>query len=363
MRQKIIYIITVITAFFLGVIGTILVTHYIPIKTEVVEKTVKEVNITETNTIREAVDKIYDAVVLIQSYKNNTLIGTGTGFIYKKDNKSGYVMTNNHVIEGATSVKIITSKGKTIDATIMGGDQYSDIAVLTINKDEVLAVAEIGNTADCSIGDTLFTVGSPLGDEYMGTVTKGILSGKDRTITVTVNNANFMMEVLQTDAAINPGNSGGPLANINGEVIGVNSMKLVKDEVEGMGFAIPIELAMASAAHLEKGEEIKHPIIGLELTEVSNSYLLYQNKILLDKDFEKGVVVISVSDNMPASVAGFKKGDVILAIDNVEISNLAHFRYVLYKYNINDTIEIKYYRDGKEHTVKVKLDKSLEDNS
>lgn len=363
MRQKIIYIISVIMSFFVGIVGTIAFTNLIPIKTEIVEKTVKDVTITEADSISEAVDKIYDAVVLIQSYKNNNLIGTGTGFVYKKDDNVGYVMTNNHVIEDATSVKIITSQGKTIDAEILGGDAYSDIAVLSISKDEVTVIAEIGSTTDSKIGDTLFTVGSPLGSEYMGTVTKGILSGKDRTISVTVKNSEFMMEVLQTDAAINPGNSGGPLVNINGKVIGVNSMKLVQDEVEGMGFAIPIELAMTSAAHLEKGEDIKHPIIGVEVTEVSNTYLLYQNKILLDKDFDKGVVVVTVSDNYPAKEGGIKKGDVILSIDNTEITNLAHFRYLLYKYNIGDTITVKYYREGKEYETKIKLDKSIEDNS
>jgi len=361
MRQKIIYVSSIILSFFVGIVGTLLVFHFVPLKVETVEKTVKDVTITETNTISEAVDKIYNAVVLIQSYKNNNLISTGTGFVYKKDDNAGYVMTNNHVIDGATSVKIITIEGKTVDATILGGDQYSDIAVLSINKDEVLGVAEIGSTRDAKVGDTLFTVGSPLGSEYMGTVTKGILSGKDRTVTVTVNNANFMMEVLQTDAAINPGNSGGPLANINGQVIGVNSMKLVKDEVEGMGFAIPIELAMTSAEHLEKGEEIKHPVIGLELADVDNTYLLYTNKIMLDKDFEKGVVVAGVTAGLPAEAAGFKKGDVILSIDGTEITNLAHFRYVLYKYSIGDTIKVTYYRDGDIKQIDVKLTKTLED--
>ncbi|MDD3392469.1 MAG: trypsin-like peptidase domain-containing protein [Bacilli bacterium] len=362
MRQKIIYIITIVVTFFFGAIGTIILTNYIPIKTEIVEKTVSEVTITEADSISKAVEKIYDAVVLIESYQNGSLIGTGTGFVYKKDDDFGYIMTNNHVIEDATSVKVITNDGRTLEAEILGGDGYSDIAVLSIDKDEVTVVAEIGSTEDAEIGDTLFTVGSPLGSEYMGTVTKGILSGKDRTVTVTVNNSEFMMEVLQTDAAINPGNSGGPLVNINGEVIGVNSMKLVQDEVEGMGFAIPIELAMASASHLEKGEDIKHPIIGVEIVDATETYLLYRNNILLDKDFDNGVVVVSVSDNYPAVTAGIEKGDVILEIDGVEITSLAHFRYLLYKHNIGDTITVKYYRDGEEHETQMTLDKSIEDD-
>lgn len=252
MRQKIIYISTVILSFFLGVIGTYLVIKNNPITVQDVVKTINEVKITESDTIQPAIEKIYDAVVLVESYKGNALIGTGTGFVYKKDDKNGYIITNHHVIENASSVKVISTNGKTSEVKILGSDIYADIAVLSIDAKDVLKVAEIGESTKLKLGDTLFTVGSPLGSEYMGTVTKGILSGKDRTVSVNLANGKFMMEVLQTDAAINPGNSGGPLVNINGEVIGVNSLKLVEDEIEGMGFAIPIEIAMSAAETLEK---------------------------------------------------------------------------------------------------------------
>lgn len=362
MRERIIYIISIIITLFVGVIGTILTIRYIPARTEVVEKKVSEVSINEADTIKPAVDKVYDAVVLIENYKGNKLVGTGTGFVYKKDANVGYIITNHHVIEGGTSIKVLNINGQSVDATLLGSDTYADIAVLSINKDAVLQVAKMGDSTKLELGETLFTVGSPLGSEYIGTVTKGILSGKDRTVTVDLTNGSFMMEVLQTDAAINPGNSGGPLVNINGEVIGVNSLKLVEDEIEGMGFAIPIELVMTSVDRLEKGEEIKRPLLGAELADVTNTYGLYLNDIYLKDEFDAGVVIVSVVKDMPASAAKFQKGDVILEINGTKITNTGHFRFVLYKYDIGETVTIKYYRDGKISDVNVKLDKSIEDS-
>jgi serine protease Do len=361
MREKIVYIITIIISLSVGVIGTIITLQYVPTKTEVIERNINEVTINESDTIKSAVNKVYDSVVVIEAYKGNTPISTGTGFVYKTDEDYGYIITNHHVIDSGTSIKVLNIEGQQVDATILGSDAYADIAVLSIDKEAVLQVAEIGDSTKLELGDTLFTVGSPLGKEYMGTVTKGILSGQDRTVTVELSHGSFMMEVLQTDAAINPGNSGGPLVNINGEVIGVNSLKLVKDEIEGMGFAIPIELVMSSVDRLEKGEEIKRPLFGAELSDATNTYGLYRNDIYLKDDFTSGVVVISVVEGMPAAGSNFQKGDVILEINNTKIKNIGHFRFILYKYDIGDTITVKYYRDGKINEVDVLLDKSVED--
>mgnify|MGYP002627169813 CR=1 FL=1 len=210
------------------------------------------------------------------------------------------------------------------------------------------------------IGDTVFTVGSPLGKEYMGTVTKGILSGKNRTVTVSSSNNSLMLEVLQTDAAINPGNSGGPLVNIKGEVIGVNSMKLVQNEIEGMGFAIPIEVVTSIIDKLEAGEQIERPIIGIEMSDVDRTYYLYRQGIIIPEDIEKGVVVLKTSDNYPAAKAGLQKGDIIISIEDTEITDTTHFKYLLYKYNIGDQIHIKYYRDNKIQETTILLDQKAE---
>ena len=170
------------------------------------------------------------------------------------------------------------------------------------------------------------------------------------------------MEVLQVDAALNPGNSGGPLVNINGEVIGINSMKLVESKIEGMGFAIPIELVKSISEKLEKGEKIERPLLGVSMLDIDNQYLLYKNGITIDSSIENGVVVVEVVKNSPAGKASLKKGDVLLAINDDEVTNIAYFRAILYKYSVGDTITIKYLRDNKVREVKVKLDVTLENS-
>lgn len=358
-KQKIVTIVAVILSFFVGISSTLCVFHFFPIKTEVVEKTVKNITATDDNSIKEAVSKIYDSVLLIQNYQKNQLAGTGTGFVYKKDSQYGYVITNHHVIENASEVKVTNNNGQVVVAKVLGSDQYADIAVLRIDGSAVMQVAEMADSADSEIGDTVFTVGSPLGSEYMGTVTKGILSGKGRTVEVTLSNySSYAMEVLQTDAAINPGNSGGPLVNMNGQVIGVNSMKLVEEKIEGMGFSIPSELAMSAVERLEKGEKIERPLLGVSVLNASNTYGLYYNKIMLPEGISEGVVIISVEDGYPAKEAGLQKGDVIVAVNDIKVKNSAHFLAQLYKYSIGDTITLTINRDGKESQLKATLTKS-----
>lgn len=347
--------------FFLGIFLTIIVYHYFPLGTslETIEKTVSEVNITEADTIKTGISKVYDAVVVVESYKNNKLYSSGTGFFYKKANGKAYVITNHHVISGASYVKIFNMNNERVDAKVLGSDEYEDVAVLSVDEEYAPALVTIGNNEKTNLGDTVFTVGTPVGSEYIGTVTKGIISGKDRQVSVSLGNGGYIMNVIQTDAAINPGNSGGPLCNINGEVIGVNSLKLVEDKIEGMGFAIPIELVMTSVERLENGKEIIRPALGIETVEIDNTYTLYRNQIYLSEDIDKGVVIVNVYDKSPAAVSGLKKGDVILEIAGTQIDNGAHLKYILYRYTVGDTISIKYYRDNKIHDVSVKLTKAV----
>lgn len=362
MKQKIIYIVTVILSICVGIAGTVVTFHYFPLTSGEQEKTVKTVSITETNSIKEAVDKIYNSVVVVESYHNGRQTGSGSGFVYKKDEKQGFIITNHHVIEGATSVKIVNMDGQGIDAKVLGSDEYADIAVLSIDVSGVISVAQIGDSSELELGDTLFTVGTPVGDAYRGTVTKGILSGKDRTVSVQLStgNGSYVMSVLQTDAAINPGNSGGPLVNINGEVIGVNSLKLVQDEIEGMGFAIPIELVMASVEKLERGEKIDRPIVGVSLLDVNNTYALYMNRITLHKDVTYGAVIVKVDSGSVAEKGGLQSGDVIIKINEEKIEDVAHFRYNLYKHNIGEEIKVTYNRNGKEAETTLTLNQKAE---
>ena len=360
MREKIVYIVTILITLFVGITGTIVVLEYIP-EGEAISKTVKEVSITETNTIKSAVEKIYDAVVYIESYQNGKSIGSGTGFVYKKDDKNGYIITNYHVIDGASGVKITNNANQTVDAKVLGGDEYADIAVLSIDVSAVLEVAKMGDSTALELGDTLFTVGSPEGSDYAGTVTKGILSAKDRLVAVSLENtqtSDYYMQVLQTDAAINPGNSGGPICNINGEVIGITNMKLVDDTVEGMGFAIPIEEALKVVEILEKDGKITRPKLGISVSTLNNRFeLYYQSGILVPNDIESGLVVVSIEKNTSAESAGLKKGDIITKLAGKKINDLADFRYELYKHNPGDEIEITYLRDDTEKTVKIKINK------
>lgn len=355
MQKKLSYILNLFLAVCVGVLSAFLyISHNEEEGKDDIESVVKSVTITETNTMKEAIAKVYDSVVVIE-VTTRTGGGTGSGFVYKKDETTGYIITNHHVVEGAGAIYVTNSEGIRCEATLLGSDEYSDIAVLSIGVDNVIDVAQIGDSTKTDLGDTVFTVGSPLGSKYQGTVTKGIISGKDRQVTVSLTNGSFVMEVLQIDAAINPGNSGGPLVNMNGEVIGVNSLKLVEDEVEGMGFAIPIELVMTSVEKLEKGETIERPQLGVQMMDIENSYLLSRYQIRLDSSVTSGVVLLAVEDGKPAQVAGLQKGDVIVSMNKAEVRDSAHLKYMLYKYEVGDSVVVQYIRDGKTFETTIQL--------
>ena len=323
--------------------------------------TTSTAKLTETNSIADAVSKVYDAVVVVEVYSNNQLASTGTGFVYKKANGKAYLMTNNHVISGGKTIKVLFQNGDELEATTVGSDTYSDIAVLSVKDSDKIVAATTGASDKSKVGDTVFTVGSPEGSDYAGTVTKGILSAKDRLVEVALSNSqtsDYYMQVLQTDAAINPGNSGGPLCNTNGEVIGITNMKLVDDTVEGMGFAIPIEDALKVAEVLEKDGKVSRPYIGISMLDLSNSYYLWQSGIMVPENVDNGVAVVKVESNSPADKAGLRKGDIITKLAGKETKTLAEFRYELYKHSPNDSIEVTYIRDGKEQKATLTLGKS-----
>ncbi len=307
----------------------------------------KQVSITE-NGIAEAVEKVYDAVTVVESLKNNQVYQTGTGFVFKIDEQYGYILTNHHVIEGAEKIQIILTNQEKIKANIVGSDEYSDIAVLKINKDQVIKIAPLGNSVNLKVGDTLFAVGAPLDAEiYSNSVTRGILSGKNRLVEVTNNKMNtYIMEVLQTDTAINSGNSGGPLCNSNGEVIGITNMKLASTAVEGMGFAIPIETAEQYANIIIEGKTIERPYLGISI---------YEAKTMFTSTSE-GIYIESVVNNSPAEKAGLQAGDKITKINNVDIKSVSYFKYTLYKQNVGSTIKLTYIRNNQEKTVDIKLE-------
>lgn len=315
----------------------------------------------EKTSLSSSVKKVYDSVAVVEGYQQNQLASTGTGFIYKVDDKYGYVLTNQHVISGMEKIDLIMTNDEVVEAKLLGGDEYLDLAVLRIDKAKVIQIATIGKSENMNIGDTVFTVGSPMGKDYRGSVTSGILSGKDRMVAVNISNSannDWVMRVLQIDASINPGNSGGPLLNVNGEVIGICSLKLVDAEIEGMGFAIPIEYAMNHLTSLEKGEKIKWPLLGIGMCNVTDTSTLYRNGIILSSDIIEGVAVVSISENTAASNSGIKKGDVIIKINGNKVKDSAYLRYELYQHQAGDKIEVTVLRDKKEKQIEVKLGKS-----
>ena len=366
-KNRIIIPVLVFVAFVLGATWSYLVINQLNTGEGIIANKYENVTVNE-NSISAAVDKIYDATVVVASYKNDTAVSTGTGFVYKKEGSTAYIMTNNHVISGGDSAKVIFSDGSIADTNILGGETYSDIAVLTVSASSIKQVAIIGSSENIKLGDTTFAVGAPLGDTYSGTVTKGILSGKDRLVAVSFSGStsDYYMKVLQTDTALNPGNSGGPLCNINGEVIGVNSLKLTEEKVstttsynvEGMGFAIPIEDALYYAETIEKGETVKRPFIGISMLDITDSYYLWQSGITIPQGVDSGVAILEVVSSSPADKAGLKKGDIIVKIGEEDVTSVAKLRYELYKYNPGDKIELTCNRDGKEIKTELTLEEA-----
>lgn len=327
---------------------------------ENVLKVEKDVTVTDVG-IADAVEKVYNSVLIVSSYKKNTLYSKGSGFIYKMDNKNSYIITNHHVIEGSTDFKITYTDGETVSAELLGSDEYADIAILKAEKRDGYDSSIIGQSDDMRVGDTTFTIGAPLGDVYSWTVTRGILSGKERLVEVSLSSSyqsDYIMNVLQTDAAVNSGNSGGPLCNSNGEVIGVINAKISASGVEGIGFAIPIEVAIEKAEQIISGESSSYPYLGISMYNVSNAILspLY-NSYLTKNEITSGVIVVDLEKDSPADSAGIKTNDIIIKINDKKVSDIAHLRYELYKYSNKDKINVTVIREGKSKDIEVQLSK------
>lgn len=285
----------------------------------------------------------------------------GSGVIYLNSDGKGYIVTNNHVIDGSDQVQVILSDGKTVDATIVGSDSVTDLAVLTIDSKYVTQVAEFGKSSEAQPAEPVIAVGSPLGSEYATSVTQGIISASDRTLNVTNEAGQSVSQttVIQTDAAINPGNSGGPLVNKAGQIIGINSMKLSSSTdgtaVEGMGFAIPSDEVVNVANQLVKNGKIVRPQLGIRVASVSELTDIVREQLDLPDSVKSGVYVASVTDGGAASAAGIKKGDVITSVDGKEVTDVVSLHSVLYEHKVGDQVKIKFTRDGKDQTVSVTL--------
>ena len=277
----------------------------------------------------------------------------GSGVVYKVDGDTAYVVTNNHVIDGADAINIIMADGTQVEAEVVGSDPWTDLAVLEISSDVVTTVAEFGNSDSLKVGEPAIAIGSPLGSEYATTVTQGIISGLDRSVPVDIDGdgtSDWVANVIQTDAAINPGNSGGALLNAAGQVIGINSMKVSSDQVEGMGFAIPAGEVQTIIGELEANGEIVRPELGVSMVDLNRVSLDYQSQNLqLPDDVDGGVYVAEVSAGSAAEAAGLQADDVIVELQ-VKLLRIQHRTSSLVPAKSDASIEVSFYRNGELQT-------------
>ncbi len=316
-----------------------------------------------TNTTK-AVEKAADAVVGVNNIQSTSFwsdeeassaeeaAGTGSGVVYKKAGGKAFVVTNHHVVEGATKLEISLIDGTKIPAKLLGSDVWTDLAVLEVDADKIKKVAEFGDSDSLKMGEPVIAIGNPLGATFSGSVTQGIISGLKRTIPVDINQdglVDWNAEVLQTDAAINPGNSGGALINITGQLVGINSMKIAQNAVEGIGLSIPINSARPIIDDLEKFGTVKRPYMGVDLKSVSEIPAYYQEEALkLPRNINYGVALRQVVPNSPAAQAGLHELDVIVEMDGQKINDVIDLRKHLYQEKkIGEQLKIKFYREGK----------------
>ncbi|HWI49926.1 MAG TPA: trypsin-like peptidase domain-containing protein [Rummeliibacillus sp.] len=377
--------------FFSGVVGVIVgallvwlllpsMIGYLPSSSNVntaINKTATPQLSTSINTdVTDAVEKTKDAVVGITNIQEtpNDLwstfpfqdggssnssnektgkqeVGSGSGVIYKKVGDKAYIVTNNHVVEGAKQLEVTFSDGSKEQAKLVGTDIWTDLAVISISSKKVKTVATFGDSDKLKQGESVIAIGNPLGMDFYGSVTTGVISGTDRTVPVDLNEdgtEDWQSEVLQTDAAINPGNSGGALINLAGQVIGINSMKISESTVEGLGFAIPINTAIPVIDELQRTGKVERPSMGVALIDLTDVPVYHQrNTLKLPSEVTSGVVVSEVIKNSSASKAGLEKYDVIVEMDGEKIDNSIDLRKILYnKKHVGDQVKIKAYRGG-----------------
>ncbi len=310
-------------------------------------------------TVTQAVQKVGPAVVTVvgtipgqSSFFGQTADQTvsGSGFFISDQ---GYIITNNHVVEGTNSINVVLSNGTTEKATIVGTDQYNDVAVLKADG-TVPAIAALGNSDVLRPGETAIAIGSPLGD-FKNTVTEGVISATGRSIDT--GNGYQMEGLLQTDAAINPGNSGGPLVNLAGQVVGVNTL-IVRSSgsgavAEGLGFAIPINTAQAVASQIIQKGYVSHPYMGIAYQPIAPDIASTYNLPV-----QWGAYVTRVSASSPASQAGLQQGDIITKIGDIAIDENHSYLNTLYAYKPGDTVAVSVIRSGQTIQLQITLGES-----
>lgn len=314
------------------------------------DTTVVNKNATYTTTdLTKAVEKSVNKAVGIRSFT-----GEGSGLIYRSEkldngNSKITIITNNHVVANSEEVMVMFANEQELKGDVIGGDIFTDLAVISVEADFAVEPFAIGDSSLSKVGEWVIAVGSPLGFDFYGSVSEGVISGKDRRLAVDLTgdgSDDWDMVVLQTTAAINPGNSGGPLINLNGDLIGINSMKIISSQVEGMGFAIPINEAIPIVNQLIETGEVKRPLLGLTGRSIQDYSSVHKSYLGLPLDIEQGVVVTDVLKDGAAKEAGIQQYDVIMQFNDVEISSFKDFRVELYKMKTGDEVKLKVIRQN-----------------
>ena len=322
--------------------------------------TIVQTVVTEFDTnVTRVVENTIEKVVGIQAIVFEEVYSSGSGAIFDYVDNTVHIVTNNHVIEDAERIQVVFANGETVEATLMGSDLFTDLALLEAKIDFSVEAFRFGDSSLVKVGENALAIGSPLGLEFQGSVTMGIISGKDRTVPVDLDGNgtdDWDSIVLQTDAAINPGNSGGPLINMAGELIGITSMKIADSSVEGMGFAIPINEVIPIIQQLKDNGKVIRPVIGISAVSVDELAVYQKSYYGIRLDLNTGLLITSVVENSPASRAGLKEGDIIMSFDQVNILSFKEFRKLLYAKNVGDIISISYERAGKSSTTAVTLE-------
>lgn len=303
-----------------------------------------------------------DGIELPGASDNLQMVSQGSGVIYKVDGETAYIVTNHHVVAGSQALEIRLEDGTIVEGELVGSDEMSDLAVLTIDAANVTTTIEFADSAQLQVGSLALAIGSPLSSDFATSVTQGIVSGLQRSIPIDLDGdyrEDWNMTLLQTDAAINPGNSGGALVNSSGQLIGINSSKFAATGIEGMGFAIPSNDVQEIISQLEATGEVVRPVLGVSTLDVDmlseNSRV---NVLGLATDFTSGVVVMEVVPNSSAAAGGVEEYDVITAIEGSEIVTYTDLRQELYRHKVGDSIEVTVLRKGEETQLTVTLEAS-----
>ncbi len=311
-----------------------------------------------SGSVTEVVSKTNDKVVSVVNSVSGQQAGSGSGIVYKNDGTNILIVTNHHVIEGAQSLSVQFSNGESYEASLVGSDQYTDLALLNVKAKIEVSPFEIGDSSKSQVGEYVIAMGSPLGLEFANSVTFGIISGKDRVVPVDLNNdgrSDWDMIVTQTDAAINPGNSGGALVNMAGQLIGINSMKLSSNQIEGMGFSIPSNEMLNVVQQLETDGKVTYPMLGISAVSLEEINGFYYNQYNIDPKLNAGVLIAEIVKGGAAEAAGLQSGDVITHFNKQEVKTFKEFRRLLFAQKDGDTITITINRNSEVKEISVTL--------